>query len=155
MENYCATLMAEALARPLPACWIIFRAIICFCGRIPHYRATGGRHVQGRQIAQANPCGLRFRLPSALDNRPLKFDEFSSMINQVVYVSATPGKYELDQSQGIIAEQIIRPTGLVDPEVEVRQTKGRWKTCFPNAAPGWPGAKESWLPRLPSAWPKI
>lgn len=71
-----------------------------------------------------------FRLPSALDNRPLKFDEFSSMINQVVYVSATPGKYELDQSQGIIAEQIIRPTGLVDPEVEVRQTKGQMENLL-------------------------
>lgn len=71
-----------------------------------------------------------FRLPSALDNRPLKFDEFSSMINQVVYVSATPGKYELDQSQGIIAEQIIRPTGLVDPEIEVRQTKGQMENLL-------------------------
>ncbi len=71
-----------------------------------------------------------FRLPSALDNRPLKFDEFSSMINQVVYVSATPGKYELDQSQGIIAEQIIRPTGLVDPEVEVRHTKGQMENLL-------------------------
>lgn len=71
-----------------------------------------------------------FRLPSAMDNRPLKFDEFSSMINQVVYVSATPGKYELDQSQGIIAEQIIRPTGLVDPEIEVRETKGQMENLL-------------------------
>lgn len=66
-----------------------------------------------------------FRLPSALDNRPLQFDEFRSLLHQVVYVSATPGKYEMDQSQGIISEQIIRPTGLVDPEVEVRPTKGQ------------------------------
>ena len=66
-----------------------------------------------------------FRLPSALDNRPLQFDEFRSLLNQVVYVSATPGRYELDQAQGVVAEQIIRPTGLVDPEVEIRPVKGQ------------------------------
>ncbi|MDE5879405.1 MAG: excinuclease ABC subunit UvrB, partial [Desulfovibrio sp.] len=66
-----------------------------------------------------------FRLPSALDNRPLQFNEFNELLNQVVYVSATPGRYELDQAQGIVAEQIIRPTGLVDPEVEVRPVKGQ------------------------------
>ena len=66
-----------------------------------------------------------FRLPSALDNRPLQFDEFTSLLNQVVYVSATPGRYEMDQAQGIVAEQIIRPTGLVDPEVEIRPVKGQ------------------------------
>lgn len=61
-----------------------------------------------------------FRLPSALDNRPLKFDEFVEAQNQVIYVSATPGNYELEMSQGVVVEQIIRPTGLVDPVVEVR-----------------------------------
>ena len=66
-----------------------------------------------------------FRLPSALDNRPLEFHEFLERLNQVVYVSATPGKWELERSQGIVAEQIIRPTGLLDPEVEVRPVKGQ------------------------------
>ncbi len=61
-----------------------------------------------------------FRLPSALDNRPLRFDEFCRRINQVVYVSATPGDYELGQAQGRVVEQIIRPTGLIDPRIEVR-----------------------------------
>lgn len=61
-----------------------------------------------------------FRLPSALDNRPLKFDEFESMIHQTVFVSATPSDYELEQSGGVVVEQVIRPTGIVDPEVEVR-----------------------------------
>ena len=61
-----------------------------------------------------------FRLPSALDNRPLNFEEWEKMIHQAVYVSATPGNYELEQSQGEIVEQLIRPTGLVDPELEVR-----------------------------------
>src|SRR3954465_13031537 len=61
-----------------------------------------------------------FRLPSALDNRPLQFGEFERLVNQAIYVSATPAEYELQKSEGVIVEQIIRPTGLVDPEVEVR-----------------------------------
>jgi excinuclease ABC subunit B len=66
-----------------------------------------------------------FRLPSALDNRPLSFEEFESRVNQAIYVSATPGPYELTKSAGVIVEQIIRPTGLVDPQVEVRPVKGQ------------------------------
>lgn len=61
-----------------------------------------------------------FRLPSALDNRPLTFEEWETMVNQIIFVSATPGPYELDKSRGVVVEQIIRPTGLVDPEVQVR-----------------------------------
>ena len=66
-----------------------------------------------------------FRLPSALDNRPLKFDEFESKINQAIYISATPGDYELDLVDNTYAEQIIRPTGLLDPTIEVRGTEGQ------------------------------
>jgi len=66
-----------------------------------------------------------FRLPSALDNRPLTFEEFEHRVNQVVYVSATPGPYELTKSAGVVVEQIIRPTGLVDPGIEVRPIKGQ------------------------------
>lgn len=66
-----------------------------------------------------------FRLPSALDNRPLTFQEFENRVNQVIYVSATPGPYELTKAAGVIVEQIIRPTGLVDPEVEIRPIKGQ------------------------------
>jgi excinuclease ABC subunit B len=66
-----------------------------------------------------------FRLPSALDNRPLTFEEFEHRMNQMVYVSATPGPYELTKSAGVVVEQIIRPTGLVDPPVEVRPVKGQ------------------------------
>ncbi len=66
-----------------------------------------------------------FRLPSALDNRPMKFEEFENMLNQVIFVSATPSDYELEQSGGVIVEQIIRPTGLLDPEIEVRPIKGQ------------------------------
>jgi excinuclease ABC subunit B len=66
-----------------------------------------------------------FRLPSALDNRPLTFEEFEHRVNQVVFVSATPGPYELTKSAGVVVEQIIRPTGLIDPEVEIRPVKGQ------------------------------
>jgi excinuclease ABC subunit B len=66
-----------------------------------------------------------FRLPSALDNRPLQFAEFENRVNQAIYVSATPGPYELTKSAGVVVEQIIRPTGLTDPEVEVRPVKGQ------------------------------
>jgi len=66
-----------------------------------------------------------FRMPSALDNRPLTFEEFEHRVNQVVYVSATPGPYELTKSEGVIVEQIIRPTGLLDPEVEIRPIRGQ------------------------------
>jgi excinuclease ABC subunit B len=66
-----------------------------------------------------------FRMPSALDNRPLTFEEFEHRTNQIVYVSATPGPYELTKSAGVVVEQIIRPTGLIDPEVEMRPVKGQ------------------------------
>lgn len=71
-----------------------------------------------------------FRLPSALDNRPLKFEEFEERVGQVVYVSATPGDYELEKADGHVVEQIIRPTGLMDPEVEVRPAKGQVEDLF-------------------------
>src|SRR5467141_1182979 len=66
-----------------------------------------------------------FRMPSALDNRPLNFEEFEHRTGQVIYVSATPGPYELTRSAGVVVEQVIRPTGLVDPEIEVRPVKGQ------------------------------
>ncbi len=66
-----------------------------------------------------------FRLPSALDNRPLKFEEFMAKMNQVIFVSATPSEFEIKQSGGVVVEQLIRPTGLLDPEIEVRPTKGQ------------------------------
>jgi len=66
-----------------------------------------------------------FRLPSALDNRPLTFPEWEEMVDQVIFVSATPGEYELKKSKGVVVEQVIRPTGLVDPEVEIRPVKNQ------------------------------
>src|SRR5262252_7340154 len=79
----------------------------------------------GDRSRKENLIQYGFRLPSALDNRPLKFEEFEERVNQVMYVSATPGPYELTKSAGVVIEQIIRPTGLVDPPVEVRPVKGQ------------------------------
>jgi excinuclease ABC subunit B len=79
----------------------------------------------GDRSRKENLIQYGFRLPSALDNRPLQFEEFEQRVNQVVYVSATPGPYELTKSAGVVVEQIIRPTGLVDPQVEVRPVKGQ------------------------------
>ncbi|WP_299032354.1 excinuclease ABC subunit UvrB, partial [uncultured Anaerococcus sp.] len=82
---------------------------------------VGGMYAGDRSRKQ-NLVDFGFRLPSALDNRPLKFDEFENLINQSVYVSATPGPYEMEKTHGEMVEQIIRPTGLLDPLVEVRPT---------------------------------
>ena len=79
----------------------------------------------GDRARKQNLVDYGFRLPSALDNRPLKFDEFEKKINQVIYVSATPGDYELENTNGEIIEQIIRPTGLLDPTIEVKPTKNQ------------------------------
>jgi excinuclease ABC subunit B len=79
----------------------------------------------GDRSRKQNLVDYGFRLPSAVDNRPLRFEEFESRVNQVLYVSATPGPYELTKSAGVVVEQIIRPTGLIDPEVEVRPIRGQ------------------------------
>jgi len=79
----------------------------------------------GDQSRKQNLVDYGFRLPSARDNRPLKFEEFENRIHQTIYVSATPGPYELTKSAGVVVEQVIRPTGLIDPEVEIRPVKGQ------------------------------
>ena len=79
----------------------------------------------GDRSRKQNLVDYGFRLPSAMDNRPLKFDEFENRIHQTIYVSATPGPYELTRAAGVVIEQVIRPTGLIDPEVEIRPVKGQ------------------------------
>ena len=79
----------------------------------------------GDRSRKQNLVDYGFRLPSAMDNRPLKFDEFEGRTGQIIYVSATPGPYELTKSAGVVVEQIIRPTGLVDPQIEIRPVKGQ------------------------------
>ena len=88
---------------------------------IPQVKAMYG----GDRSRKENLVEYGFRLPAAMDNRPLKFEEFEQLQNQIIYVSATPSDYELLKSEGIIVEQIIRPTGLLDPEIEIRTTKNQ------------------------------
>lgn len=85
---------------------------------------VGGMY-EGDRSRKQNLVDYGFRLPSALDNRPLKFAEFESLINQAIYVSATPGPYEMEKTKGQMVDQIIRPTGLLDPKVEVRPTENQ------------------------------
>jgi excinuclease ABC subunit B len=84
-----------------------------------------GGMYHGDRSRKENLVSFGFRLPSALDNRPLTFEEFENRVNQLIYVSATPGPYELTKSAGVVVEQVIRPTGLVDPEVEIRPIRGQ------------------------------
>lgn len=88
---------------------------------VPQIRAMYG----GDQSRKVNLVNYGFRLQAAIDNRPLKFEEFESLINQVIFVSATPANYELEKSEGVITEQIIRPTGLLDPHITVRPSEGQ------------------------------
>ncbi|GAA6528072.1 MAG: excinuclease ABC subunit UvrB [Prevotella sp.] len=88
---------------------------------IPQINAMYG----GDRARKKNLVEYGFRLPAAFDNRPLKFDEFHSLIHQVIYVSATPADYELNEAEGVVVEQLIRPTGLLDPEIEVRPSENQ------------------------------
>jgi excinuclease ABC subunit B len=84
-----------------------------------------GAMYGGDRARKTNLVEYGFRLPAAFDNRPLTFDEFKEMTPQVIYVSATPADYELQESEGVVVEQVIRPTGLLDPEIEVRPTENQ------------------------------
>ena len=88
---------------------------------VPQIRAMYG----GDRSRKQNLVEYGFRLPAAFDNRPLRFEEFEQMLNQTIYVSATPAEYELEQAEGVIVEQVIRPTGLLDPPIEVRSTENQ------------------------------
>ena len=88
---------------------------------VPQLHAMYG----GDRARKTNLVEYGFRLPAAFDNRPLRFDEFNEMVHQVIYVSATPADYELNEAEGVVVEQIIRPTGLLDPEIEVRPSENQ------------------------------
>ncbi|HEX5171829.1 MAG TPA: excinuclease ABC subunit UvrB [Cyclobacteriaceae bacterium] len=88
---------------------------------VPQVRAMWG----GDRSRKVNLVDYGFRLPSALDNRPLTFNEFEALVNQVIYVSATPAEYELRKSEGVVVEQLIRPTGLLDPQIDIRPSKNQ------------------------------
>lgn len=131
IENYTRHLDGRKPGEP-PACLLNYfpKDFLLFVDESHITVPQVGGMYKGDRSRKQTLVDFGFRLPSALDNRPLQFNEFADRINQVVYVSATPGKYELDQAQGIIAEQIIRPTGLVDPEVEVRPVKGQMENLL-------------------------
>lgn len=88
---------------------------------VPQLRAMYG----GDRARKQNLVEYGFRLPAAFDNRPLQFEEFQQLINQIIYVSATPADYELEESEGVVVEQVIRPTGLLDPEIQVRPSENQ------------------------------
>ncbi len=126
IENYSRHLTGRAPGEPPPTLLEYFpKEFLTFIDESHITVSQIGGMYRGDRSRKSTLVEHGFRLPSALDNRPLNFQEFEGMIDKVVYVSATPAVYELEKSEGLIVEQIIRPTGLVDPEVEVRPVKNQ------------------------------
>ena len=126
IENYSRHFTGRMPGEPPPTLLDYFpRDFLLFLDEshqtVPQLRAM----YKGDRSRKETLVEYGFRLPSALDNRPLTFEEFERRINQSIYVSATPGPYELTKSSGVVVEQIIRPTGLIDPPVEIRPVKGQ------------------------------
>jgi len=126
IENYSRHLSGRAQGEPPPTLIDYFPKDFLLIVDESHATIpqVGGMY-EGDYSRKKTLVEYGFRLPSAVDNRPLKFKEFEQCLNQVVYVSATPGPYELDKGHGEVVEQIIRPTGLMDPMIEVRPAKGQ------------------------------
>ena len=124
IENYSRHLSGRAPGEPPPTLLEYFPENWLLIADESHVGIPQvGGMFKGDRARKENLVGHGFRLPSAIDNRPLMFEEFESMVKQAVYVSATPGNYELEHSEDRLVEQIIRPTGLLDPVVEVRSAK--------------------------------
>ena len=121
IENYSRYLSGRAPGEPPPTLLDYFPADgLMFIDESHVTVSQVGAMYKGDRSSKETLVEFGFRLPSALDNRPLKFDEFEQICPQTIYVSATPGEYELNKTQGDIVEQVVRPTGLLDPEIEVR-----------------------------------
>ena len=126
IENYSRHISARAAGEPPATLIDYFPKDFLLIVDESHQSLPQVRGMQhGDRSRKQTLVDFGFRLPSALDNRPLTFDEFLSKVNQAVCVSATPGPFEMEKTGGVTAEQIIRPTGLLDPEVEIRPTKGQ------------------------------
>jgi excinuclease ABC subunit B len=124
IENYSRHLTGRAPGQPPPTLIEYFpKDFLCFIDESHVTVPQIGGMYRGDRARKMTLVDHGFRLPSALDNRPLNFQEFEGLMDKVIYVSATPGPYELAKSEGLIVEQIIRPTGLLDPEVEVRPAR--------------------------------
>ncbi len=126
IENYSRHFTGRLPGEPPPTLLDYFpRDFLMFIdeshGTVPQLRGM----YAGDRSRKETLVEYGFRMPSALDNRPLTFEEFEHRTNQLIYVSATPGPYELTKSAGVVVEQIIRPTGLIDPPVEIRPVKGQ------------------------------
>jgi len=122
IENYSRHLTGRAPGLPPPTLIDYFRGPFLLVVDESHQTIPQiGSMYKGDRARKETLVRHGFRMPSALDNRPLRFDEFERLVDRAIYVSATPAEYELGKSQGVIVEQIIRPTGLVDPAVEVRR----------------------------------
>ncbi|QQR46904.1 excinuclease ABC subunit UvrB [Myxococcus xanthus] len=121
IENYSRHFSGRAPGEP-PPCLIDYfpRNLLVMLDESHQTVPQIGAMYRGDRARKETLVGFGFRLPSALDNRPLKFGEFEELVPQAIFVSATPAEYELQKSQGVVVEQIIRPTGLTDPEVEIR-----------------------------------
>jgi len=121
IENYSRHLTGRAPGEPPPTLLEYFPDDFLMFIDESHVTVPQiGAMFKGDRARKTTLVEYGFRLPSALDNRPLNFDEFNDNVHQLVYVSATPGDYELEQTEGVVVEQVIRPTGLVDPVVEIR-----------------------------------
>ena len=124
IENYSRHMTGRAPGEPPPTLIEYFSGdFLCFIDESHVTVPQIGGMYRGDRARKMTLVDHGFRLPSALDNRPLNFQEFEKLMHKVVYVSATPGPYELNKSEGLIVEQIIRPTGLVDPNVEIRPAR--------------------------------
>jgi excinuclease ABC subunit B len=126
IENYSRPLSGRAVGQR-PACLIDYfpKDFLLFIDESHVTVPQIGAMYEGDRVRKQTLVDYGFRLPCALDNRPLKFSEFESLIPQTIYISATPGPFELKKSGGVVVEQVIRPTGLVDPAVEIRPTEGQ------------------------------
>src|SRR2546430_266706 len=121
IENYSRHLSGRSAGEPPPTLLDYFPKDFLLVIDESHQSVPQiGAMYRGDRSRKETLVEYGFRLPSALDNRPLQFGEFERLVNQAIFVSATPAEYELQKSEGVIAAQVIRPTGLVDPEVEVR-----------------------------------
>ena len=145
IENYSRHLTGRQPGEPPPTLLDYFpRDFLCFIDESHVTVPQVGGMYHGDRSRKQTLVDFGFRLPSALDNRPLTFDEFEGRIHQTVFVSATPGAYELERSGGEVVEQLIRPTGLVDPEVELRPARTRSTTSWPRSGRSLPAASGCW-----------
>ncbi|MGO8970306.1 MAG: excinuclease ABC subunit UvrB [Myxococcaceae bacterium] len=126
IENYSRHLSGRAPGEP-PPCLLDYypENLLVFMDESHQSVPQVGAMYRGDRSRKETLVEYGFRLPSALDNRPLRFSEFEQMVPQAIYVSATPGEYELQKAHGVVVEQVIRPTGLLDPEVEVRPAQSQ------------------------------